>query len=95
MRIVTEFQGIDGARHRIGVVKVDGTGQRGGLRGPCLVDEWQGHGARLLCAITTDDTDEQLDALVREYQREASTTHRPLSRRVEPSEIAQTAVALV
>jgi hypothetical protein len=82
---VSQFTGQDGTRHRLGYVQ----SRNGG--GPMLVDEWAGHGLRLLVMLATyaDEGEAQADAVIREYRVDACLSRRPLSRRVEVDEITQ------
>lgn len=103
---VTTFYGVDGRRHTISLVPAASASE-----GQLLVDDWEGHGLRLLAVLALRDFEReslrrngdtfessvaaQAEAIVREYRPDAATTDRPLSRPVDPSEIAQTALAFV
>lgn len=87
---VTRFTGVDGAHHRIGFLDINASFHGGrGIR-KMLADEWEGHGLRELCLLSPrDDSAPQVEAVIREYRVDAATTDRPLSRLVDPAELAQ------
>lgn len=55
METVTQFTAVDGTHHRIGYLAARNNA------GQLLVDDWAGHGLRLLALLSTRDTDSEVE----------------------------------